>query len=169
MPVVGPFGASDTSTVGGGNYQVTGASNSTKPDQLYVQDTWVDSQGRANFRFSPILPCSTEARPTQKIYLLETLTADIALSDLAGQQAELSYDDTPPFTDLGLNPMPYCTIDPRQGQPAGQLATSRRPAGHRHVVHRLGHPDRRGGRNVHASTSSTRRTTGAGRSARTSR
>lgn len=119
VPVVGPFGAGDTSTVGG--YQVVGGANSDKPDELYVQDFWVDSQGRTNFRFSPILPC-TQNCPTQKIYLLETLTADIALSDLAGQQASLFYDDVAPFTDLGLKPMPYCNIDPRQS--GGNLATS---------------------------------------------
>jgi hypothetical protein len=120
VPAIGPFGASDTSTIGG--YQVTGGSNSTKPDQLYVQDTWVDSQGRTNYRFSPILPCGPPQNCSQKIYLLETLTADIELSDLAGQQASLFYDDVAPFLDSQLKPMPYCNIDPRQS--GGNLATS---------------------------------------------
>jgi len=119
VPVVGPFGASDTSTVGG--YEVRGSTNSTKADQLYVQDVWVDSQGRTNFRFSPILPCGP-SECTGKIYLLETLTADIALSSLAGQQASLLYDDQAPFLDSELKPMPYCLIDPRQS--GGNLATS---------------------------------------------
>jgi hypothetical protein len=120
VPVVGPFGASDTSTVGG--YTVNGAANSTKPDQLYVQDTWVDAQGRTNYRFSPILPCAAPQDCTKKIYLLETLTADIDLDTLNGQQASLFYDDVVPFLDDDLKPMPYCKIDPRQS--GGNLATS---------------------------------------------
>jgi hypothetical protein len=79
---------------------------------------WIDSLGRTNYRFSPILPCGTPggapaSECSKKIYLLETLTADIALNKLAGQQASLRYDDVAPFTDSGLHPMPYCTIDPR--------------------------------------------------------
>ena len=120
VPVIGPFGATDTSTVGG--YQVTGGTNSSKPDQLYVQDTWVDAHGRTNYRFSPILPCGPPQDCTKKIYLLETLTADIELSDLAGQQASLLYDDVAPFLDADLKDMPYCNIDPRQS--GGNLATS---------------------------------------------
>jgi hypothetical protein len=119
VPVVGPFGAGDTSTVGG--YTVVGGSNSTKADQFYVQDTWVDSNGQTNFRFSPITSCSANC-PTGKIYLLETLNATISLSTLAGKQVSLRYDDSPPFLDAELKPMPYCTIDPRQA--GGALATS---------------------------------------------
>lgn len=121
VPVVGPFGANtDPSTVGG--YTVDAGSNSTKPDTYYVQDTWVDDQGRTNFRFSPILPCGPPQDCTKKVYLLETLVADIELSDLGGQQVTLQYDDTPPFLDGDLKSMPYCNIDPRQS--SGALATS---------------------------------------------
>lgn len=119
VPVVGPIGpSSGDSTVGG--YTVDASSNSTKPADFYVQDTWVDAQGRTNFRFSPIGPCTSNC--SLKIYLLETLTADIALSDLAGDQATLQYDDFPPFLDGDLKSMPYCNIDPRQS--GGNLATS---------------------------------------------
>ena len=116
VPVVGPFGKNDVSTVPG--YIVEGGSSTTKPDQFYVQDTWVDSQGHTNFRFSPIGSCA--ANCSLRIYLLETLTADIALDDLDGHQAELRYDDSPPFLDADLNPMPYCDKDPG---PASNLAT----------------------------------------------
>ena len=120
VPVVGPFGANTSpSTVGG--YTVDASSNSTKADAFYVQDTWVDSQGRTNFRFSPINACAPSC-PPGKIYLLETLTADIALSSLSGQQASLRYDDAPPFLDGDLHLMPYCNIDPRQS--GGNLAMS---------------------------------------------
>jgi hypothetical protein len=117
VPVVGPFGADDTSPVPG--YEVYGAANSTKADDFYVHDIWVDSQGRTNFRFSPINPCG-QSCPSGKIYLLETLTADIDLDKLAGQQASLLYDDVPPFLDGDLKPMPYCDIDPQQS--GGNLA-----------------------------------------------
>ena len=113
VPVVGPFGANTSpSTVGG--YTVDASSNSTKADDFYVQDTWVDAQGRTNYRFSPIAACSTNC-PTGKIYLLETLAADISLANLGGKQVSLRYDDSPPFLDGDLKPMPYCNIDPRQG------------------------------------------------------
>lgn len=110
VPVVGPFGAGDTSTVGG--YEVVAASNSSKADQFYVQDVWVDTQGGTNFRFSPILPGSSGSG---KIFLLERLTAEIALSALGGDQVELRYDDVAPFLDSELKPMPYCNKDPRSG------------------------------------------------------
>jgi hypothetical protein len=119
VPVVGPFGQSDSETVGG--YTVTAASNpGQKPAQFYVQDTWVDDEGGTVYRFSPILPCTQNC--SQSIYLLEELTADLDLDDLAGQQAELRYDDDPPFLNEDLDPMPYCLIDPTAGQPAGGLA-----------------------------------------------
>jgi hypothetical protein len=125
VPVIGPFGTSDTSTVGG--YTVTAGSNpGQKPDQFYVQDTWVDNQGRTNYRFTPLGTCTQNC---SQIYLLETLTADIELSKLEGQQANLRYDDIPPFFDDQLEPMPYCNIDPRPvvggvPQSSGILATS---------------------------------------------
>ncbi len=141
VPVVGPFGTqTGPSTVGG--YTVDASSNSTKPNDFYVQDTWVDSNGGTNFRFSPITACAPNC-PAGTIFLLETLTADIDLDDLDGQQASLSYDDAAPFLDADLKPMPYCSIDPRQS--GGNLATSRRPARHGHVLHRHGHADRRRG------------------------
>ena len=102
---------------GGASYTVDPASNSTKADQFYVQDTWVDSHGRTNFRFSPIAASASTApcvAPQPCIYLLETLTADVALSDLAGKQAALQYDDVAPFLDGDLKPMPYCKKDPRR-------------------------------------------------------
>jgi hypothetical protein len=122
VPVTGPFGASDTSTVGG--YSVTGASNTTKADQRYVQETWVDENGRTNFRFAPVFPCSPPQDCTKKIYLLESLKADVALTTLAGDQARLFYDDDPSFYEVQLEVMPYCLVDPRAGQPSGSLATS---------------------------------------------
>ena len=125
------------STVGG--YTVDASSNSTKADDFYVQDTWVDAQGRTNYRFSPIAACSTNC-PTRKIYLLETLAADISLANLGGKQGfSLRYDDSPPFLDGDLKPMPYCNIDPRQGSPGDH----RRAARNRHVVHRREQPARR--------------------------
>ena len=121
VPVVGPFGQGDSSTVGG--YTVIAGSNpGQKPDQFYVQDTWVDDQGRTVYRFSPILPCAAPQDCSKKIFLLEELTADLDLDDLAGQQAELVYDDDPPFLDSELKPMPYCNVDPRQA--GGNLATT---------------------------------------------
>jgi len=119
VPVVGPIGPnSPDSTVGG--YTVNPGSNSTKPSDFYVQDVWIDANGATNFRFSPIggtcvVNCS------QKIYLLETLAADIDLSKLGGQQATLKYDDRPPFLDGQLKLMPYCNIDPRKSD--GSLKT----------------------------------------------
>jgi hypothetical protein len=127
VPVVGPFGAGDSSTVSStsGTYQVIGATNTgSKPDDFYVQDTWVDSQGQTNFRFSPVNVC-TQNCPAGKIYLLEVLTADITLSSLGGKQVLLRYDDAPPFLDGDLKPMPYCSIDPRSNPtPPFTLATS---------------------------------------------
>ena len=122
VPVVGPFGA-NTPPVGGAAYIVDAGSNSTKADDFYVQDTWVDSQGRTNYRFSPITVCAPNC-PAGNIFLLETLTADIDLDDLAGQQASLLYDDVAPFLDGDLKPMPYCSKDPTSGVPTGALATS---------------------------------------------
>jgi hypothetical protein len=122
VPVTGPFGASDTSTVGG--YSVTGASNTTKADQRYVQETWVDENGRTNFRFAPVFPCSLPQDCTKKIYLLESLKADVALTTLAGDQARLFYDDDPSFYEVQLELMPYCLVNPQTGQPTGSLATS---------------------------------------------
>ena len=123
VPVVGPFGQGSNSTVGG--YQVIAGTNSgQKPPDFYVQDTWVDQNGGTNFRFSPIGGTCTQ-NCSQKIYLLERLTADIELSKLAGQQATLKYDDLPPFLDSQLKPMPYCNIDPRSSPtPPFTLATS---------------------------------------------
>lgn len=119
VPVVGPIGPnSPDSTVSG--YTVNPGSNSTKPSDFYVQDVWIDSNGGTNFRFSPIGGTCT-SNCSQKIYLLETLTADIELSKLAGQQATLSYDDRPPFLDAELKLMPYCNIDPRKAD--GSLKT----------------------------------------------
>ena len=120
VPVTGIlFGAGDTSTVGG--YTVDGASNSTKPDARYTQETWVDEDGNTNFRFAPVTPCALPLNCTQKLYLLETLTAEVAMASIDGQ-ISLRYDDVAPFTDAGLRPMPYCLIDPRQS--GGALATS---------------------------------------------
>jgi hypothetical protein len=126
VPVVGPVGQNTPDTTVGG-YTVDPASNSDKHNDYYVQAAWTDAAGQRNFRFSPINPCggpSQPACPTGHIYLLETLVADIGLTNLGGKQALLRYDDDPPFTDAGLKPMPYCLKDPRAGQPAGQLATS---------------------------------------------
>ena len=121
VPITGIlFGAGDTSTVGG--YTVTGGTNSTKPDKRYVQETWVDSQGRANFRFAPVIPCAPPEDCSKRIYLLETLTADIDLAKLGGAQASIFYDDVPPYADAQLKPMPYCSVDPRQS--GGALATT---------------------------------------------
>lgn len=121
VPVTGAlFGAGDTSIVGG--YTVTAGTNSTKPDQRYAQETWVDASGRANFRFAPIAPCAPPQDCSKRIYLLETLTADIALANLAGTQASIRYDDVPPYADAQLKPMPYCSSDPRQS--GGALATT---------------------------------------------
>lgn len=121
VPVVGPFGTGSSSTVPGSGYTVVASSNSTKLNDFYVQDTWVDAQGRKNFRFSPITTCPPTC-PAGKIYLLETLTADITLASLGGKQVVLRYDDAPPFLDADLKPMPYCNVDPRVGQAAGALA-----------------------------------------------
>jgi hypothetical protein len=121
VPITDLFGAGDTSTRGG--YTVVGGTNpGSKPDQNYVQDAWVDSSGRTNFRFSPITPCGPPQDCSKKIYLLETLTADLALGDLAGQQASILYDDLAPFLDSELKQMPYCNVDPRQA--GGAVATS---------------------------------------------
>ncbi len=121
VPVVGPFGGdTDPSTVG--DYTVDASSNSTKADAFYVQDTWTDSDGRVNFRFSPIAACTPPNCPSGKIYLLETLRADVAISGLGGKQVSIRYDDAPPFLDADLKPMPYCLIDPRQT--GGTLATT---------------------------------------------
>ncbi len=97
-----------------------GANPGSKPDQPYVQDAWVDSDGRTNFRFSPITPCGPPQDCSKKIYLLETLTSDVTLESLDGRQASVLYDDVAPFLDGDLKPMPYCQIDPRQ--PGGLLA-----------------------------------------------
>jgi hypothetical protein len=120
VPVVGPVGPTTSDTTVGG-YTVDPSANSTKADDFYVQDTWVDSQGRTNFRFSPITACAPNC-PPGKIYLLETLVADVDLSDLGGEQARLRYDDAAPFLDADLKSMPYCNIDPRQA--GGNLATT---------------------------------------------
>lgn len=122
VPVVGPVGRSTPSTTVGG-YTVDPSSNSTKANDFYVQDTWVDSQGRTNFRFSPITACPPSC-PAGDIYLLETLESDVTLASLGGKQVQLRYDDAPPFLDVDLKPMPYCLKDPRTGQPTGSLATS---------------------------------------------
>jgi hypothetical protein len=123
VPVVGPFGQGDSSTVGA--YEVIAGTNSgQKPDDFYVQDTWVDQNGATNFRFSPIGGTCTQ-NCSQKIYLLERLTADIELSKLSGQQATLRYDDMAPFLDSQLKLMPYCNIDPRSSPtPPFTLATT---------------------------------------------
>ena len=64
----------------------------------------------------------TAELPLGKIYLLETLTADISLAQSgAASRRSLSYDDAPPFLDADLKPMPYCLIDPRNG---GALETN---------------------------------------------
>jgi hypothetical protein len=121
-PVTAPFGPGDTSTVTG--YTVTGGINSSKSDMRYVQETWVDSSGRTNFRFVPAAPCGLPLN-CATIYLLETLTADVspAIAALGGQQATaLFYNDNPPFYDGSFTPMPYCMTDPRQA--GGTLATS---------------------------------------------
>lgn len=121
VPVVGPFGGdTDSSTAGG--YTVDASSNSDKADAFYVQDTWTDSLGRTNFRFSPITACTPPNCPSGKIYLLETLTADVPISGLGGKQVAIRYDDAPPFLDADLKPMPYCLIDPRHAD--GTLTTS---------------------------------------------
>jgi hypothetical protein len=117
-PVTAPFGPGDTNTVGG--YTVTGGTNSSKSDMRYVQETWVDSSGRTNFRFVPAATCGPPLT-CSTIYLLETLTADISPGILQGQQATLLYNDTPPFYDGSFTQMPYCMTDPRQGS---ALATS---------------------------------------------
>ncbi len=119
VPITGLFGAGDTSTKGGYTV-VAGANPGSKPDQSYVHDTWVDSDGRTNFRFSPITACGPPQDCSKKIYLLETLTSDITLEKLAGRQASVLYDDVAPFLDSELEPMPYCNVDPRQ--PGGVLA-----------------------------------------------
>jgi hypothetical protein len=120
VPVVGPFGQGSSSTVGG--YEViAGANTGQKPPDFYVQDTWVDANGGTNFRFSPVGGTCTQ-NCSAKIYLLERLTADIALSLLAGQQATLKYDDAAPFLDADLKLMPYCNKDPRHTD--GTLDTS---------------------------------------------
>ncbi|HEX4747077.1 MAG TPA: hypothetical protein VFU99_09360 [Gaiellaceae bacterium] len=126
VPVVGPVGPNTPATNVDG-YIVDPASNSTKLNAFYVQDVWVDEDGRTNFRFSPIVKCgdpggAPASECSNQIILLETLTADIDLDDLAGQQATLYYDDEPPFLDGDLKPMPYCLIDPVAGQPSGELA-----------------------------------------------
>jgi hypothetical protein len=125
VPVVGPVGKdtpTSNSTVGG--YIVDPSSNSTKADDFYVQDVWIDSDGNTNFRFSPINPCTPPNCPPGKIFLLETLVADADIADLEGNQVTLRYDDEAPFFDGDLKPMPYCLIDPTVGQPAGSLATT---------------------------------------------
>jgi hypothetical protein len=117
-PVTAPFGPGDTSTVTG--YTVTGGTNSSKSAMRYVQETWVDANGRTNFRFVPATPCTN----CGTIYLLETLTADVspAIAALGGQQATaLFYNDNPPFYDGSFTQMPYCMTDPRQA--GGTLAT----------------------------------------------
>jgi len=112
VPTTPLFGAGDTSTKDG--YTVTAGTNAgSKPDQSYVHDAWVDSEGRANFRFSPITPCGPPQDCSKKIYLLETLTSDVTLESLAGRQVSVLYDDVAPFLDGDLKPMPYCSIDPR--------------------------------------------------------
>ena len=123
VPVVGPIGPSSQNSIVGG-YTVDPSSNSTKLDDFYVQDVWVDSSGNTNFRFSPIKKCTPPNCPSGKIYLLETLVTNADIANLNGAQVTLSYDDDPPFLDGDLKPMPYCLIDPTAGQQSGQLATS---------------------------------------------
>jgi hypothetical protein len=118
VPVTAPFGPGNTSTVTG--YSVTAGTNPGKADQRYVQETWVDANGRTNFRFAPVTPCTG----CGTIYLLEELEAFVALTALDGDQARLLYDDDPSFYEVHLQEMPYCLVDPQAGQPSGSLATS---------------------------------------------
>lgn len=115
VPATAPIGPGGSSTAGG--YEVVVASNSTKDTQRYTHETWVDSQGRTNFRFALIVPtpCS-ESPPAPNLFLLETLSADIDLGTFQTDppsQAVLRYDDCPPFEDGDLEAMPYCSKDPR--------------------------------------------------------
>ena len=75
-------------------YTSTRARTRPKPDQFYVQDTWVDSQGRTNYRFSPISRAAPEL-PAGKIFLLETLTADIELERSRRSAGSLSTTTSP--------------------------------------------------------------------------
>ena len=112
VPATPLFGPGSSNTVLG--YEVVAGSNGTKDPTRYTQEVW-KSGTNVNFRFAPITACPATA-DCSKIHLIETLTTNIALSDLSGSQVTLKYDDTPPFEDggaTGLNEMPYCNKDPR--------------------------------------------------------
>jgi hypothetical protein len=113
VPATPRFGPGGISTVPG--YEVIAASNGTKDPTFYTQEVW-KSGTNVNFRFAPITPCVPADADCSKIHLIETMTTDVALSDLGGSQVTLKYDDTPPFEDsgsTGLTEMPYCNNDPR--------------------------------------------------------
>ena len=108
------------STIGG--FKVTAASNpDQKPDQLYVQDTWVDDEGRTVYRFSPILPCAPPQDCSKKIFLLEVsrLLTSTWMTARVNRPSWSTTTNAWPFPRLPeLKPMPYCNIDPtasRQG------------------------------------------------------
>lgn len=120
VPITGVlFGAGDTSTVDG--YTVTAGTNNPdgKLPQRFTHEVWFDQNGeRANFRFAPVTPCTGSC--TQKLYLFETLSADVKRP--SDGQLELVYDDIAPFEEGDLHAMRYCLIDPRQS--GGALATT---------------------------------------------
>lgn len=115
VPATPLLGPGDTSPIPG--YEVVVASNSTKDTQRYTHETWVDSSGRTNFRFALIVPAPCSASPPPpNLFLLETLTTDLDVATFQTtppRQAVLRYDDCPPFDDNELQPMPYCSKDPR--------------------------------------------------------
>ncbi len=108
VPVTDLFGARDNATTPGGDYSVTAATVTTKPEARYVQETWTDG-GKVFFTFYPVTPCTTGC---DQIYLLEVLKGQVDQSALNGRQARLLYDDTAPYTDFTTE-MPYCKNDPR--------------------------------------------------------
>ena len=84
-----------------GGYQViAGYQQRPEAAHFYVQDTWVAIRTAGRTSGSRRSGTCAPQNCSQKIYLLERLTADIELSKLAGQQATLIYDDLPPFLDV---------------------------------------------------------------------
>ena len=95
VPVVGPFGQGTAPRWAGMGHR--GSKPRPEADHFYVQDTWVDQKADD----LPVLARSCRVHA-------ELLTEDLPpgeahgghrSDELAGQQAELKYDDVPPFLD----------------------------------------------------------------------
>ncbi len=168
VPVVGPFGRGDTSTIGG--YKVTAASNpDQKPDQLYVQDTWVDDRGADGL---PVLPdpavrsASRTARRRSSSSRSSPRTSTWTTSRVS--RPSWSTTTTPPFLDWRSEADAVLPASIRRA--VGRQASSRRPVSCRVRTRRASSPARRTSWQAATSTSCTRstpRTTAVGGSART--